>query len=238
MLDALIKHRTIVKKKKSRIEKLADRTRGETFCSTWTQFGKCEDSSCPNKAGHRFFPSQLDIKILREKMPSQPEATADFSASEDDNDSFLEAALIDSENEDKEQKVKTEKETIESDEENSDAESLATVDEDKNQKKFFSLLVKQMKNMSSSSKASTSGGMKAWTKKQMNIYLTICSPDPSNPIKTPPADSKKFLNQSTIPKMMDVLESEYAHLDFTGDMALCKRLKNGNFKIQTKVHIT
>ena len=96
-----------------------------------------------------------------------------------------------------------------------------------------------MKNMSSSSKASTSGGMKAWTKKQMNIYLTICSPNPSNLITTRPrpANSKKFLNQSNIAKMMNFLESEYAHLDFSGDMALCKHLKNGNFKIQTKVHI-
>ena len=83
-----------------------------------------------------------------------------------------------------------------------------------------------MKNMSSNSKTSTSGGMKAWTKKQMDIYLTLCSPDPSNLIKTPPANSKKFLNLWTIAKMMDVLESEYSHLDFTGDMAFCKRLKN------------
>ena len=234
-LDALIKHGTIAKKVKVPIKKIEEDTRDEIFRSDWTRFGKCPDTSCANKAGHHFFPSQLDIKKLREMANSSPpEAEADFSASEDDNDSFLHAARIE---EDIKPKIDAKKEAVNSDNEDSDAESVATVNEDKNEKKFFLSLVKQMKTISSSSKTSTSGGMKAWTKKQMNIYLTLCSPDPSNPIKTPPTNSKKFLNQSTVAKMMDVLESEYAHLDFTGDMALCKRLKNGNFKIQTKVHI-
>lgn len=234
-LELLLKHGSIAKKEKPPIKKIETDTGDEIFCSDWTRFGTCPDASCVNKEGHRIFPSQLDIKKLREMANSSPpEAEADFSASEDDNDSFLHAARIE---EDIKPKIDAKREAVNSDNEDSDAESVATVNEDKNEKKFFLSLVKQMKTISSSSKTSTSGGMKAWTKKQMNIYLTLCSPDPSNPIKTPPANSKKFLNQSTIAKMMDVLESEYAHLDFTGDMALCKRLKNGNFKIQTKVHI-
>lgn len=234
-LELLLKHGSIAKKEKPPIKKIETDTGDEIFCSDWTRFGTCPDASCVNKEGHRIFPSQLDIKKLREMANSSPpEAEADFSASEDDNDSFLHAARIE---EDIKPKIDAKREAVNSDNEDSDAESVATVNEDKNEKKFFLSLVKQMKTISSSSKTSTSGGMKAWTKKQMNIYLTLCSPDPANPIKTPPANSKKFLNQSTIAKMMDVLESEYAHLDFTGDMALCKRLKNGNFKIQTKVHI-
>ena len=234
-LELLLKHGSIAKKEKPPIKKIETDTGDEIFCSDWTRFGTCPDTSCINKEGHRIFPSQLDIKKLREMANSSPpEAEADFSASEDDNDSFLHAARIE---EDIKPKIDAKREAVNSDNEDSDAESVATVNEDKNEKKFFLSLVKQMKTISSSSKTSTSGGMKAWTKKQMNIYLTLCSPDPSNPIKTPPTNSKKFLNQSTVAKMMDVLESEYAHLDFTGDMALCKRLKNGNFKIQTKVHI-
>ena len=205
-LELLLKHGSIAKKEKPPIKKIETDTGDEIFCSDWTRFGTCPDASCVNKEGHRIFPSQLDIKKLREMANSSPpEAEADFSASEDDNDSFLHAARIE---EDIKPKIDAKREAVNSDNEDSDAESVATVNEDKNEKKFFLSLVKQMKTISSSSKTSTSGGMKAWTKKQMNIYLTLCSPDPSNPIKTPPANSKKFLNQSTIAKMMDVLESE------------------------------
>ena len=234
-LEVLLKHGSIAKKEKPSIKKIEQDTGDEIFCSHWTRFGTCPDASCVNKDGHRIFPSQLDIKKLREMANSSPpEAEVDVAASDDDNDSFLKAARI--EDDVKPKKIDTAK-TDDSDDEDSDADSVATTNEDKNEKKFFLSLVKQMKTISSNAKTSTSGGMKAWTKKQMKIYLTLCSPDPANPIKTPPANSKKFLNQSTVAKMMDVLESEYAHLDFTGDMALCKRLKNGNFKIQTKVHI-
>ena len=151
-LEVFLKHGSIAKKEKPSIKNIETDTGDEIFCSAWIRFGTCPDTSCVNKKGHRMFPSQLDIKKLREMANSSPpEAKDEISASEDDNDSFLHAARMEDDS-DAKPKKETKREVVDSDKEDSDAESVATADEDKNEKKFFKSLVKQMKTISSSSK--------------------------------------------------------------------------------------